>query len=266
MRTGTSNLNLWRNEQEKLIGLSLGWDFTAEHEWGIEEIQQAFGLETRSVDVRGAKLGLARLSVTDIPPVRLIAKGDTEALLVFDNIHGMSNTDIAKRLRDVLTYYTDKDTATAWDKKSFAVRSKDPEVVHLLKELHQAFAQKDAVIFLGGGDGPFANRGLVIAIKSLLPEEFIEEALKSDKGYRKMLKAATKTGIKKRLEKAGIRWYALKAGSVMNSTKDGDVDTKHSVMFFLNPMDQQHNNSGWYTVEQLDQWIAGEGPIPKGEK
>jgi hypothetical protein len=38
--------------------------------------------------------------------------------------------------------------------------------------------------------------------------------------------------------------------------------TKHDVVYFLNPMNQQQNYWGWVTVEDLDDWIQGKGKIP----
>jgi len=38
-------------------------------------------------------------------------------------------------------------------------------------------------------------------------------------------------------------------------------DTEHPVIFFLNPKDQVNNNHGWFTVEDLDKWISGTGPV-----
>jgi hypothetical protein len=37
-------------------------------------------------------------------------------------------------------------------------------------------------------------------------------------------------------------------------------------MYFLNPMRQQENNFGWFTVEELEQWMEGKGPIPGKKK
>ena len=41
----------------------------------------------------------------------------------------------------------------------------------------------------------------------------------------------------------------------------GDRKSQHPVMYWLNPADQDKNNAGWFTVEELDQWIAGTGPV-----
>lgn len=40
-------------------------------------------------------------------------------------------------------------------------------------------------------------------------------------------------------------------------------DTSHGVYFWLNPMHQDRYNSGWFTVEELDEWLEGRGPVMK---
>lgn len=42
--------------------------------------------------------------------------------------------------------------------------------------------------------------------------------------------------------------------------------SKYDLRYWLNPMEQRHNNSGYFTVEELEQWIENKGPIPKKEE
>jgi hypothetical protein len=82
--------------------------------------------------------------------------------------------------------------------------------------------------------------------------------------------ASDKTGIIDRLAKhnAGKDWrdptkcgyYACKPSWIHEESK---YDTKYDVIYFLNPQEQHRCNFGWFTVEQLDQWLAGTGPVIK---
>jgi hypothetical protein len=57
------------------------------------------------------------------------------------------------------------------------------------------------------------------------------------------------------LEKAGKDFFAL-------SPRWKDAEKKE-VIFWLNPENQRENNSCWCTVSDLNDWIKGEGKIPK---
>lgn len=80
MRRG--NDNGWLLDDEgKLIGISLGADFTAEHEWGIKDIQAGFGI---SSDLK--IFGIARRLVSKKPVDRIYFKETaTKSILIFHN-------------------------------------------------------------------------------------------------------------------------------------------------------------------------------------
>lgn len=160
--------------------------------------------------------------------------------------------------------------ATSWDDGSWGIHTRGEESRKLLKELYEAILNKDCAIFLGGGH-VFKNAGLSICIASRLPEEVTKMWYEADVDYENLQKASEATGIHEYLKekfkdkyKYGA-WYALspKWAKELHSTKDGEVKTSYDVVYWLNPSDQQNNNFGWYTVEQLKQWAEGEGPIPK---
>jgi hypothetical protein len=160
-------------------------------------------------------------------------------------------------------------TIAAWDTESCAIVTRDPEVALFLKDLAKAYEEGDMVMHISKPDkNPFAAAGLVLGIAKRVSQE-VKDAFKA--GYEdryKLEDAAKATGIVKKLEKAGLRYFALssKWANEIKSTKDGEIKTNHPVIFFLNPYEQGANNSGWYTVEDLEAWIKGEGPIPKKNK
>jgi hypothetical protein len=111
-----------------------------------------------------------------------------------------------------------------------------------------------------------------LAITSRIPESADADIIKTDLDHIRLTKAASKTKIKIKLDKARAArvnksgrstfgYYALSP-----SWLKSDRESKHPVMFWLNPMDQQDNNYGWFTVEELEQWIQGKGPIPKTQE
>jgi hypothetical protein len=108
--------------------------------------------------------------------------------------------------------------------------------------------------------------------------DFIQEMYDVDVDHNRLQEADSRTGIREFLKRAGEQqkapsrtfgkkfdYYALRpawAGSI-KSTKDGEIRTDYDVIYFLNPCHQDHNNHGWFTVEQLMEWTEGRGPIPK---
>ena len=86
------------------------------------------------------------------------------------------------------------------------------------------------------------------------------EMLARDEDARRLQTTAEKTGIAKKLKKAGLGWYALKP-AWRDFFKDPVYRSKYKVIFFLNPEEQDKYNSGWFTVEELLQWIKGKGPV-----
>ena len=141
----------------------------------------------------------------------------------------------------------------SWCDHGFAilVNYQNKERIELIRD---SILNRDAIIMLHGG-GPFRNAGLCILIKSLVPEDFSIDMYEADNAYYKLRRAAEEIGIAKRLKEAGKNYFAL-------SPKWKD-DTQTEVIFWLNPMEQDKNNYGWFTVKDLEDWIKGVGKIPK---
>lgn len=272
MRRGTQGKAVVRNDSGQLIGVNLGADFTAEHEWGIDSLRELFGIDDNEI-------GLQRRLITRLP----------ERHITFDAVTIKSTDYSGKRRKTVkatwwglvcfayaalaketpiitedvlrrceLTPYGEDDFFGSWDGRSFGFIAKNENVV---REIAEAFDRLDICLGLFGGKtvNPFSRSGLGILIASRVPAEVSTGWADADLDARRLKEAAAATGIVDRLRDAGCRYYALSP-----RWQDGDSQRgKHPVIFWLNPSDQQANDHGWFTVEELDQWIAGKGPIPK---
>ena len=173
----------------------------------------------------------------------------------------------------------------AWSDNDFGIlfNMQDEEAAKAYEDLVEALEKNDIAFWIGGGikGNPFDRGGFTLGIVSRVPKEGAEEMKAVDKDAFELKKAAKKTGIEKRLNAASEkdakergsrygskcsfhalspRWYE---GKFKPIDRD-ELETKHDVIFWLNPQDQQNNSAGWYTVEQLDEWIDGKGPIPGG--
>ena len=122
-----------------------------------------------------------------------------------------------------------------------------------LKELYDAFVNLDVAVGVAPSE-VFKNGGLKFCIKSKMPEDTIQSIKEADLDYIALQKAVEKTKIKEILKKAGKEYFALSP-----RWKD---DNKKEVIFWLNPMEQDKNNFGWFTVADLKDWANNKGKIP----
>lgn len=237
--------------EETLLGVNLGSDFTSEHEMGIAPIRKMFAIPSGDKD-----WGVKRRKITTVPKEHTFGwttggMPKSEGMYLWDTWNNKA-PDFSKNSE--LRTYSTTTLAGAWDEKSFGVFSSDPTEIGYLREIYSAFQKKNGVIFLGGRSGWIGNSGLVLAIASRLPDEFTQKWYDGDKESYGIEKDVKKSGIRELLEKAGKRYFAL---SSAHYDKDGNLS------FWLNPMEQDRNNFGYFTLDQLKEWADGKGPIPK---
>lgn len=255
MRRGF-NQTLFYGKHKRFVGMALGSDATTEHEIGIQSLQAALGLDLQAAP------GVERRRVTRVDPrqMRLLEGGDTTYLLYLpqDWTRDKSDEDWLRMVpRSELAPHGDETFAGAWDEASFGVATRGA-VRAQLRELHAALLAGD--VALGGQYGDaFAGCGLRLLIISRLPYHALKIAANADKQrdanratIQRYCQEIDFEGLKAALRRAGRGWFALTPR----------VMTDGSVKFWLNPTEQQRNHAGWFSVEALRQWIAGEGPIP----
>jgi len=229
------------------IGVDLSADFTAEHEWGIKGLQQAFGI-TNELSI----YGLEKRIIRNVPDTLGWISGDTDK----GHTEGFFFTPYDRDGAQILKHYGGELTtwrntlAAAWSDGDFAVVSSDKSEQEKLRTIFERILAKDAAIFLAGG-GAFQNAGLKIAIASKLPKETLEMWETSDRDAHEIRQEVEASGIEKELASANCRYFALSP-----RRKDGKL------IFWLNPMEQQRNNFGWFDLDALRQWAKGTGPIP----
>ena len=266
MREGMGNDGFVINDVEECAGLHLRADYCAEHEWGIKPMRKRFGVDTE-------QMGIEKRRISNSGNVYLVefTKKKEKCAFLTNYLTDESNTfgrtqgtwnDLEQYINEYRWFNLERNeqnegVAGAWDESDFVMVVKGQENIKLLKEVYEAFQTNDIAIFLGGGHGPFSNAGLSISIISQLPAELIQDMYNIDMSSQWLKQAAEKTGIENKLDKAGLKYHALKP--------EWNDPENHSegVKFWLNPYNQVANNHGWYSVEELEQWIAGEGPIPK---
>lgn len=285
MRRGF-NGSIHRNDSGQLVAVDLGADYCAEHEHGTKGLRESFGLDEKQ------KPGIEQYRIRRLP-----RPGEKWKSIGFfydaKKKQVGSGSDYVRDFKELIPHdpigYRDgtqgpgEEIAGAWDEDDFLVTFRTHEDA---ADLAHAFETNDIAFLFGNtGGNPFARAGLVLAIISRMDPEHIKNIREAVLDRIALQKAADKTGIVKRLKKASEKaeaalqgkprksftrpfsYYALSPSwaTTIKSTKRGPVETTYPVIFWLNPTDQKENNSGWYTVEQLDAWTRGEGPIPKSE-
>lgn len=268
-------------DNNTLVGLSLGFDFCAEHEFGAEYIKMAMGIP--KVD---APIGIEDRKMTSLRTQSLgfmeyktgVSKKDARLsriphALLYLSDNGSFGVTPPKTARDFVSlfevgFYTDctskhyeaerHDLAISWSGRSgFAVHVRGAENVARIKQIHQAMLDLDIALMDASSMG-FLRRAMALVIVKNAPVEKLEKLKELDLAKKRLIDAAKASGIEEALKKAGRGFYALSPGW------RGHVEAPENLMFFLNPADQRNNACGWFFVSDLMDWIQGKGPVVDG--
>lgn len=240
----------------KIVGIDLGADFCAEHEWGIEQIKGQLGIPQDPVSQ--GLLGIEGRRIRKFPEesFRLVDSEGYKLLVFHEHIERWDNYEY---LSSEMRLDGKVSVRAAWDESSFAIAAIGQEV-GFLETLFEAFKNKDVAIWLGGGKGSLANAGLVIVIVSLVSANNKEAMLKTDDSRRRLFEAVKATGIEEKLKAAGKGYFDSKGYMALSPQWIDKEET--AIRFWLNPMDQKNDDCGWFTVRDLLDWIEGKGSIP----
>jgi hypothetical protein len=258
MRRGR-NGNLYLSEDGEFLGINLGADYCAEHEWGLEGLATDFGLD------KTAPPGVARHQIRRIPTerYRTFAYRPKEKYVGYVFPEGEISREVAQ-------LYEDEEFAGAWSGSDFGIRFKDKKYAQLLAE---AFLSLDIAFLFLKNENPFGRSGLCLMIVSKMDPAVLESFAAEEAEQDRLLKLVKESGIEDRLKKAGdkaagnSRAYPRPFSYFALSPRWAD-DEHTKIKFWLNPCDQKNVNFGWFTVEDLDDWIAGKGKVvaPKASR
>ena len=273
MRRAYYDVGFMVQDDGTLVGISLGYDRCAEHEWGIRDIQAALG-----VTIPETPIGIEDRVATRMPsnlkfgrytakPRDKRRKGYPAAYLILDQ--RWSPVDIESKPAEALSnmdvqfigLMTDKDhdpkwdCACAWSSDSFVINVRGAENIARLEELYEAFKTCDISMGVPWARS-FFRGGLAFVITSRVPDAEREAIRVRDLAHKKLLDAAKATGIYETLEAAGKGFHALSPDWL-------DREAQEDVIFFLNPREQSKYSSGWFTLDELQAWTKEQGPILK---
>ncbi len=269
---------------DKFIGISLGYDYCAEHEWGIEGIRRSFGMPESSKK----NMGVLSRSITKNPPMvfNTSTKKKKKFAILYTGYSYDKQEELENRLPYELKNYQDdliwneeyntkhnrdKDNLiTAWCGDSFGIAVMGDKEVQWLTELHQALKSNNICIAVVNlrVKNPFSGSSLSILIKDRIPQETLDAMYSSDKEYYDLHDYEEKIGMKKIKEKhkgsyGKLHYYMACSPKWISYTdeeareKQKNVNkTKYDIVYWINYSDDD-NNYGWYTVEEIREWLTG---------
>ena len=269
MRAGGnhSEILFWEDE---FVGVNLGWDFCSEHEWGIKSLYANFGIDNK---LRKDNLGFINRKITRCPKDLHLLENKDETILVYQSSYSSSKLDFERFKTQILREnygWEERGIACGWSERDFGILATGKENRKYLRSLYSSFKDNNIVIFLSGDANPFSNSGLKIVMFDKIPEDALKMAIEADEDSLSLQEASDKTEIIQRLDevqKNSNSIYLKKCGYFACSPRWANdkekEDTKYPVVYWLNPQDQKNNSAGWFTVEELEKWIEGKGPIIK---
>jgi len=243
-------------EDDVLIGVSTGFDFRAEHECGILELQNIAGITPLSrLKPKKKWFGLKTLE-PNFGLNRTTIKNSDNILQGIAEMKDGSSYYVFGYNTSKNTFLFDKfegDFDAYWNEESFIIASKDKES---MTEIVRAAYDED-LAFTTGGKVLTDYAGIRLVIKSKCSETLIEKCEQDDIEIYELRKLDRKIDVQKKLRKAGCQFFAC-------SPRWKDYE-KREIHWWLNPQDQNNIESGFYTYDELIQWTNGKGPVFKKE-
>jgi hypothetical protein len=257
-------------EGNDFYGLSLGFDFCAEHEWGIEDMKCHFGI------VKENGIGLPSRKISK-HPIQYFENGNFALLTSRTPWNLKDKTAESDILESHIPYdlknFTTYPLACAWDGEDFCVIVNGTENREKLRELKTAFENDNiAICTIKSNLTAFAKTSLSLLIADKLPQEIIDDMYNADKEYWDIYEYEEKIGLKELKETKGKKngyqgdkyymacspkWIDYKDEKNREFLKK-QKGTKYDIMYWVNYSDDD-DNYGWYTVEQIQKWLSTPG-------
>jgi len=259
MRRAYNNSEMIFDEKQEFLGISLGYDFCAEHEWGIRDIKRMFGMPTEPTK---KNIGIAYRTITKFEDENHLFKEYTidgevfTALICSEASYKMNFYKEANTLNDELKPREDRGFQTAWSSSEFGI-AVSSKYKHYLTELYEAFKKKDICIGVFGR-GVFGNSSLTIAIKSKMSKDVLDQLKESDTNSIRLRKITKKLNLEDKARKSGRQFVSISHRFIEpfdeSSLKEEKKkrNTKYDVWCWVNG---SNDNYGWFTVEEVKKWI-----------
>lgn len=273
MREAYHGVEFITNDQGHIVGVSLGSDYCAEHEWGISGIKGALGIWSGDPETERTVFGRARHIITKNDQyfsgsLRLPFKAAGKQRASSKTVYYMTinpplwnlgpcgtetqEAQIAEYIKQSVQRLH-KPLHTYWDSESFLIVTINKEA---FDALDAAFKRLDITQGIVGRKNPFSGSGPCFLIDSLVDSDWVVIE-RDQREYLSLWDKVHASGVIKKLANANCRYYALSSPR---------CDPDNVLRLWLNPTKQDETNYGWFTLDELNQWAEGKGPIPKETK
>jgi len=284
-------------ENDKFIGIALGYDYCAEHEWGIKDLKRSCGMQEankKNMRIKNRIINKCPLLIFK----ETVKKKKNFAILytgrswdTSENAENYIPHDL-KNFEDDLIWREkyniehpnndNKDNIiTAWDEGSFGIAVMGEKEIKFLKELHEELKKCNIAIAVANfrAINPFAGSSLCILITDRIPKETIDVLYYADKEFYDREDYEEKIGMKKIINKYGNKngyngdkyfmacspkW--IDYDNVENREKlKKELNTKYNIHYWINYSDND-NNHGYYSVEEIKKWLTGKKKLTEIRK
>jgi len=295
MRTGSQDYGLFSDDDGKFIGVSLGHDYCAEHEWGHDDLKRNFGIPELSKKTLGIKSRSTTKCVDALvfreetykkKKFAILFTGDVWRIREESEIeipYGFENykEDILWQQKYDAENPSDRREAkdpikTAWDGRSFGIAVMGAENVEYLRLLYHALLNKNAALAYINRmpNNPFSHASLTVMIADRLPDSYKDRMYSADKEYQDRIDYEAKIGMTKLKEKTrgGLHdnlyghaygYYVACSAKWINyddkverEKEKKEKGTKYDIMYWVNYSDDDDTH-GYYTVEEVREWLKG---------
>lgn len=284
------------SDKAVIYGLSLGFDFCAEHEWGIKELKRNLGIPDCTKKTAGATSRLVqKVDNINHGSFKVYARSGSYSLYLspkkgyhpytvyyFElvNYWNENQRNIANERRSKLLFANDlqsgnKNVWTEWDSKEFRIVTTNKDLYDMLVG---AMENKSLAVGMGKTTNPFSRMPLTFVDLRFFSEEVLSEMKRLDteaidvKEYSdKHVKKFNTLWEKKRGTNPSFMEVTYLGGKKflnpeeIKKLREEGRATKVKMLFWLNTNDNRYT-SGWYTFEELLEWIEEKGRIMRNHQ
>ena len=262
MRKAYKNID-WIKSGKEIVGINLGFDFCSEHEWGIKDIQNLLEipkLNRTNAGYESRKINSNKNIFTWEKTFTSNKKKNKWYLILCLNLYrelDYYKDDFLNKIKSYTKYYQNVTIYSEWCEYGFFFATTNKEGYETIKK---AAENMTLCVGIGISNNPFSNGGLVLVDMENLDEESKKDLRKKDIKSLDLLKYSDDIlkFLQPKLDAANKTYSSLSP-----QWKDHKNKTSYDIIYWLNPRNQQEYHYGWFTVEELELWANGEGPIVK---
>lgn len=268
------------SDEKGIFGLVFEANFCAEQECGIKTIKDLLNIDSDKIGVDG------RTGYADSDSYGC---GDDWFIIASNYRNDPWTKERAfhpEAMEGCMGGWSDRDVGVCLTKKATPdIKEATSLIIQALKD------RKPLVVCLGGSNNPFRRPGLTVCLREEVDKrpEINQLMTDADNEHHRLATAwePVRAHLRKLLDKPVMseiqKWYF--AQSTYEHVRDSVnkpirpyymaprelrpepvKNSQYRFRIWLNPSDQDIYESGWYTVEELEAWARGEGPVIERSK